>query len=342
MGDRAIRQRPAMVEDQDMEVTLRAKIDNPAEPVVFYEVIPPRVDIEGELEDRLALVREVAGQVDAINIPEIREEKRNGPRKGVLYERIEPRVFAEAIAKATKVETVVNRVTVHDSPAEQRRWLRTTYRQHGIRDLILVGGESQKDPYPGPSVVETASLAAEEGLPFLLGGITIPHRPKEAGRVRDKAQRGLRFFTTQVLLDSKDAVQLLQQLDGLKARILLSFTPVSHPRDLNFLEWLGVELPPKFARAIREAADPEAAVEQSLELARRILTDVFENLPPHPPALGIQVERITKRNSAAARRMLGELGDFYRGLLRSRYTATTVGTGNRSRSQAPQQPPGMR
>jgi len=124
VGDRAIREPRAVVEYGDIEVTLRVKIDNPAEPVVFYEVIPPRVDIEGELEDRLALVREVAGQVDAINIPEIREEKRNGPRKGVLHERIEPRVFAEAIANATKVETVVNRVTVHDSPAEQRRWLR--------------------------------------------------------------------------------------------------------------------------------------------------------------------------------------------------------------------------
>lgn len=309
------------------EMSLRAKIANPTEPVVFYEIIPPRVDMAGELEDRLALVRDVASQVDGINIPEIREEKRNGPRQAPLPERIEPRRFAGAIAAATRVETVVNRVTVHEAAAEQRRWLCETHREHGIQNLILVGGESQQDQYPGPSVAQAASLAAEEGLPFLLGGITIPHRPQEASRVRQKVQHGIEFFTTQVLLGSQDILRLLRELDGLKARILLSFTPVSHPRDLAFLERLGVEIPPPFARLIRTAASPEAAVEQSLALARGILKDVFANLSPRAPAVGLQVERITKRNSAAARRMLVELGDFYRSLLRARYAAVTIGAG---------------
>ncbi|HWP85431.1 MAG TPA: hypothetical protein VNN17_09590, partial [Terriglobia bacterium] len=236
-----------------------------------------------------------------------------------LPERVEPRLFAAAIARATGAETVVNRVTVHASFAEQRNWLCETYHRYGIRDLILVGGESQQVTYCGPGVVETASIVAEEGLPYLLGGITIPHRPKEAARVRDKARHGIRFFTTQVLLDAKDVVALLQQLEGLNVRVLLSFTPVSHPRDLQFLEWLGVELPPKFVREIQQASGPEAAVEISFALARRILEEVFRSLPPGAPAVGLQIERITKRNSASALRMLAELGEFYRTLLRNRY-----------------------
>jgi 5,10-methylenetetrahydrofolate reductase len=303
---------------------LNSKIANPAEPVVFYEVIPPRAGIEGELEDRIALVREVAGRIDAINIPEIREELRNGPRSKPLPERIEPRQFARAIATATGADSVVNRVTVHETPAEQRRWLCETHHNYGIGGLILVGGESQENDYPGPGVTQTASLAAEEGLPYLLGGITIPHRPQEEGRVRLKAKHGLRFFTTQVLLDSREIVRLIQSLEGLQARILLSFTPVSDPKDLAFLEWLGVEVPAQFARQVRGAPGPDAAVELSLALARSILKDVFTNLPSQAPPLGLQVERITKRNSAAARRMLAELGDFYRSLLCSRRTPTGV------------------
>jgi hypothetical protein len=298
-------------------MNLHSKITNPAEPVVFYEVIPPRIGIDGELEDRLELVRDVAGRVDAINIPEIREESRNGPRAKPLPLRMQPREFARAITSSTRVETVVNRVTVHETAAEQRQWLCDTHRGFGIRELILVGGESEQEEYPGPGVAETASLVAEEGLAYLLGGITIPHRPQEESRVRNKARRGLQFFTTQVLLDSRDIVRLIRGLDGLEARILLSFTPVSDPRDLAFLEWLGVEIPPKFARLTRNAASADTVVEQSFDLARHILTDVFNNLPPQPPALGLQIERITKRNSSAARRMLAELSDFYRGLLRS-------------------------
>jgi 5,10-methylenetetrahydrofolate reductase len=337
------RSSPEIQIESSTDLSLRSKIANPAEPVVLYEVIPPRVDVEGELADRLALVREVANQVDAINIPEIREEKRNGPREKPMPERIAPRDFAQAIACAIPVETVVNRVTVHESPEEQRRWLCETHRQCGIRDLILVGGESQQHDYTGPSVVQTASMAAEEGLPFLLGGITIPHRPQEASRVRQKVQHGLQFFTTQVLLDSKETIKLLKELDELQVRVLLSFTPVSHPRDLKFLEWLGVEIPSRFARSISTASNPEAAVKQSLALARGILKEVFNSLSPKAPALGIQVERITKRNSAAARWMLSELGEYYRGLMQLRYSAARVGVAPSSaRRSAPRSIPSKR
>ena len=227
-------------------MSLQQKILNAAEPVVFYEVIPPSLGSEAELESRLELIRDVASQVDAINIPEIREETRNVARKKPLKERMAPRAFAQAIRAAVQVETVVNRVTVHECAADQRRWLREGCREYGIRNLILVGGESAEERYPGPSVIETAGLAAEENLPLLLGGITIPHRNGEAERIREKQARGIRFFTTQVLLDSKDVVRLVRELSGLPARVLLSFTPVSNQKDLDFLEWLGVEIPPAF------------------------------------------------------------------------------------------------
>lgn len=314
-------------------MSLKSKIQNPADPVVFYEVIPPRLGADGELESRLELVGEVAGLADAINIPEIRDETRQGPRRLRLPQRMEPREFSRAICAATRVETVINRVTVHDSAAVQRRWLSEGYREYGIRNLILVGGESQEANYPGPSVVETASLVAEQGLPFLLGGITIPGRPQEVERVREKRERGLCFFTTQVLLESQAVVKLVQALEGLPIRILLSFTPVSHPRDLDFLKWLGVDVPAQLAEQVRQQTDPAAAVEQSFALARQILAEVFANLPPRPPALGLQVERITKRNSTAARRMLSELGSFYRELLQTRYpgaASTAIGPPGRS------------
>jgi 5,10-methylenetetrahydrofolate reductase len=304
-------------------MTLREKIENSAEPVVFYEIVPPRAGVEGVLESRLELVREVASQADAINIPEIRDESGNGSSGIPLKDRIEPRVFAREIDSVAKVETVVNRVTVHETHAEQRRWLAETCGQYGVRSMIFVGG-ALEIAYPGPSVVETCALAQQDRLPLLIGGITIPHRPDEAARVRAKHQQGISFFTTQVLLAPNDVIRLLHDLDGLKTRLLLSFTPVCHPRDLLFLERLGVEVPAKFRDEITAARTPEEAVEKSFSLARHILAEVFANLPERPPALGLQVERITKRNSAAARRMLTELGVYYRRLAPLHYPPARV------------------
>ena len=81
----------------EAEMDLKARIQDPAQPVIFYELIPPKAGAAAELEAQLELVRGLAETVDAINIPEIIEESRGGERRARLPERIEPRVFAQAI-----------------------------------------------------------------------------------------------------------------------------------------------------------------------------------------------------------------------------------------------------
>ncbi|MBI4460016.1 MAG: hypothetical protein HY648_08155 [Acidobacteria bacterium] len=306
---------------------LKAKILNPAQPVILYEMIPPRTGAPPELENLVGVCRELAGTVDAINIPEIYEESRHDPAQcgNPLPDRIEPRQFAKAIQSATGIETIINRVTVQHSEADQRRWMKETFAEYDIRHLILVGGESRQIQYPGPGVADMAKLIHQEGLNFLVGGITIPSRSHEQQRIREKYAQGLSFFTTQVLLDSNDIVDLVQRLNGLDVRIFLSFAPISNRRDLEFLKWLGADVPDNVAWALEQGDERTSMVERSLSLAASILTAVFDNLPAHPPALGINVEQITKRNFLAARQMLAQLGPFYRRHLQTRYPVT-VGT----------------
>jgi hypothetical protein len=272
-------------------MSLRSKLHNPAAPVIVYEIIPPTLEDPSELDDRLKLVGDVKDLVDVINIPEIRDEVARGARSRKLPERMEPRAFGKAIHDYCGVEAIINRVTVHDDAATQLRWLHDSVVQFGVKNLILVGGESNNFAYPGPSVAETARLARQEGL---------------------------EFFTTQVLLEAADTIALLNSLRGANVRLILSFTPISHPRDLSFLEWLGVTIPTEVAGKFGTFQNAQAAAQASIELAKSILVEVCQHLAPDSPALGIQVERITKRNSAAAVQMLRELQDYYPKLLESR------------------------
>ena len=149
-------------------------------------------------------------------------------------------------------------------------------------------------------------------------------------------ESGLVFFTTQILFDSNDIVWLIQQLNGLEARVFLSFAPVSHPRDLEFLRWLGADIPADLDRFLlrgeasdsdsssapaKSASEPGSAgssLDRSLDLAQRILMDVFDNLPPDPPPLGLNVEHINQRNFRPALRMLEHLGSLYTNLVAAR------------------------
>lgn len=298
-------------------MSLKDKLLHQSVPVTFFEMVPPAAGKEGAIEATLAEVKKVRHLVDAINLPEIHDETRPSERAHKFVPRVEPRVLGAPIRRELETDVVLNRVVVHEP--DQVNWFRETRKEFGLEYAVLVGGESSKVSYPGPSVLEAAGQVRAEGLSWCLGGITIPSRTHEADRIRRKHATGLEFFTTQVLFDPNDIVGLVQRLNGLEARIFLSFAPVSHPRDLDFLRWLGVDLPKDLDTfLLRGEAGGESCFERSLDLAQRILMDVFDNLPPDPPPLGLNIEHINRRNFASAVKMLDRLGDLYTSLVAAR------------------------
>ncbi|MGH9431447.1 MAG: hypothetical protein ACRD3T_07875, partial [Terriglobia bacterium] len=290
-------------------MSLKEKLLNPDVPVTLFELVPPPVTKAGGIESLLTDVGKIRHLVDGINIPEIHDESRGDAHTAKFVPRVEPRILGERIHREHGLEVIVNRCVVYED--DQVGWMQETSRKHGIRGVVLVGGESSAIRYPGPSVVEAARQVRKAKLGLTLGGISIPSRAHEAERVRSKAEKGLRFFTTQVLFDSNDIVWLLQRLNGVEARIFLSFAPVSHPRDLEFIRWLGADIPADLDRfllhgesgsapgsgglkpELGEGRGPDDSYfERSLDLSRRILMDVFANLPPDPPPIGLTLEHI--------------------------------------------------
>ena len=308
---------------------LKAKIQNPHIPVSFFEMVPPPVGKPESLHSAMAEIAKIKDLADAINLPEIHDEARGGDRTFKFVERIEPRILGAKILQEFNLDVVINRCVVYQ--ADQARWIEETQDKFGISNFILVGGESSEIKYPGPSIIETARQVRAAGLHATLGGISIPSRDHEVDRIRRKAAEGLSFFTTQVLFDSNDIVWLIQRLNGLEARIFLSFAPVSHHRDIEFLRWLGADVPADLDRFLISKPSGETTshhagevFERCLNLAQRILMDVFDNLPPDPPPLGINIEHINRRNLNFAVKMLERLGAFYSNLVAARSRASLV------------------
>jgi 5,10-methylenetetrahydrofolate reductase len=295
---------------------------HPAVPMTLFEVVPPAAGKPEALEASLHELQQLRGRVEAINIPEIHDEDRPGERTSKFIERVEPRLLGSHIQRELGIDVVINRVTVHDP--EPERWFRDTLGAWGIPHWVLVGGESKEIRYPGPNPGEAARLVKSLGLPATLGGITIPSRVNEPDRIRQKHTQGVEFFTSQVMFDSNDLVWLIQRLNGVEARVFISFAPVTNRRDLEFLRWLGVDAPRDLDRFLLgsehgETAPAQTCLERSINLAQRILMDVFDNLPPDPPPLGLNIEHITRRNFAPALAMLARLGNLYAGLVRKNF-----------------------
>ena len=303
---------------------LRDKIQRVGRPVVVYEILPPRI-IDGTIESYAENISTLLSKthIDAINIPEVHMEETRGVRPVAESLRAEPREFGQLIQDAVGIEAIVNRVTVHESVEEQSAWFQSTHDDYGIENIVLVGGESSNIEYLGPSVVESSELInqinSESGREIFCGGIAIPSRKVESLRLLKKGANGIEYFTTQVLYDSDNISKMLGHYQDacIKAkvspkRILLSFAPISTEKNLNFLKWLGVNVPDATENYI--TANPNTIKDRSFEVSMGVLDDIISHISSNKIAvpIGLNIEHIMSYNFDHSVELLQMMSKSYR------------------------------
>ena len=300
---------------------IKDKIKRPRRPVVAYEILPPR-EKDGTLNSYAANISSLLSQthIDAINIPEVRDEVARGERPIKNQVRAEPREFGRLLQDIVGIEAIVNRVVVHQELEKEMKWLEETNSKYEIENLITVGGESRSIEYTGPSVNQALSaIHKNHNLNLLCGGISIPSRDKESLRLIEKSENGSEFFTTQVLYDSSKIIKMIShyqkrcdEKNTFPRRLLLSFAPVSSEKNIKFLKWLGVEIPNETESELTK--DLNKMSEKSMEIAVQVLEKTLSHLNENNiiVPIGLNVEHIMSYNFQASIEMLQELSRIYR------------------------------
>ena len=300
---------------------IKDKIKRPRRPVVVYEILPPRQK-DGTLNSYAENISSLLSQthIDAINIPEVRDEVARGERPVKNQIRAEPREFGKLLQDIVGIEAIVNRVVVHQELEKEMEWFEETYTNFEIENLITVGGESRKIKYPGPSVNRALKAIKDNSkLNILCGGISIPSREKESLNLIEKSTNGSEFFTTQVLYDSSKIIKMIShyqkrcdEQNTFPRRLLLSFAPVSSKKNIDFLKWLGVEIPGETESFLTE--NEKNMVERSMEISVGVLEETLSFLNENKIAvpIGLNVEHIMSYNFQSSIEMLQELARIYR------------------------------
>ena len=289
--------------------------------MVVYEILSPR-EKDGTLNSYAENISSLLAQthIDAINIPEVRDESGRGERPVKNQLRAEPREFGKLLQDIVGIESIVNRVVVHQTLEKEMVWFEETYNKYEIENLITVGGESRNITYPGPSVNEALEAIKQNlTLDVLCGGISIPSREKESRKLIEKSKNGSEFFTTQVLYDSSKIIEMIShyqkrcdEQNTFPRRLLLSFAPVSSKKNIKFLKWLGVDIPTDTEKYLNE--NDQIMTERSMEIAINVLNETltFLNENKIVVPIGLNVEHIMSYNFQASIEMLQELARIYR------------------------------
>ncbi len=295
------------------------------EKVVLYEILPPPKNLsKADLQISFSLFAQILknNPIDGVNLPEVREETRSGKRSTPELIKLEPRAVCSYLQKQGISNLIVNRPVVYLPWEKQITWLKETYNKYNIYNFVLVGGESSKVSYPGPTVIEAARLITNklrsEFPKMFLGGITIPSRTNEAERVLTKTLAGIEFFTSQVIYDSTDIKRLLKEYWQLCRRknikpkmIFLSFAPATTLGDIELLRWLGVEIPQNTLK--RLTAGWLGLGWRSIETCQDVFKDILDFVKTNAIGvpLGLNVGHINKHNFELSFILLKKLLKYY-------------------------------
>ncbi len=263
-------------------------------------VIPPPADWEETRVRRkafeIASMARMAG-VRRISLPEIVEEHTRGERVVPYRQKVDNVLFGLMLREFyPEAEILINKVTVLLPPEDFRSWACTTLRH--FHHLVLVGGESHTIPYPGPSPVEATALVPSGAQ---LYGITIFTRKNEAERLLTKTRAGMKGFISQIVFELEHFRRVIERYlhltdrEGVDpARIYVSVAPVARAKDVAFLKWLGVYIPPDIERSLLE--NPRAMERISMERIEQLM----EELRPYAPYVGVNMEHVMYNNLALA------------------------------------------
>jgi 5,10-methylenetetrahydrofolate reductase len=167
---------------------------------------------------------------------------------------------------------------------------------------VLVGAASSRTQV-STSLAHAQALRRELNPGLTLGGVAIPERHRrrddEHLRLLAKQAAGCCFFVTQVVYDVNAAKDLVSDYHyacatsgTAPAPIVFTFSVCGSMKTLDFLRWLGVEVPRWIENDLKHATD---TLEASYQLALAAASDLMAYCRALGVPFGINVESVSIR-----------------------------------------------
>lgn len=287
------------------ESSLHAMIARRDREPVLFGLTPPRRSSAPEDVSRIAdrtAERIRLLDVDGIVLYDIDDEsdRIEAERPFPYLPTLDPADYAGELAGRTSLPTVVYRSVGKYAADELHGWLTG---QRAEQTLTVFVGASSPDKDVRLSLARAQEVWREAGVGIPLGGVTIPERHARGGdeheRLLHKQERGCTFFISQVVYDVTEAKDLVSDyaytcrergIDPVP--VIFTLSVCGSAKTLEFLSWLGVDVPRWLQNDLRHSDDP-------LEVSLRQCTATVEELIGFCRRLGVpfgfNIESVSNR-----------------------------------------------
>ncbi|MEH3052612.1 MAG: methylenetetrahydrofolate reductase [Patulibacter minatonensis] len=266
-------------------MTLTTRIRDRAGGFVLFAITPPRRSTEAERLPEIAratLERLEHLDLDGLVLYDIDDESSRNPaeRPFPFSPTVDPATYRSEHLGAWRAPVIVYRAVGKYQRGDLGAWLAAQDPSDTL--TVLVGAASGGVVAP-TSLGEAQTLRRELSPDLLLGGVAIPERHSrredEHLRLVAKQEAGCRFFVTQVVYDLNAAKNLVSdyryecQARGLEpVPIVFTFSACGSMKTLEFLRWLGVDVPRWIENDLRHAGNPlDASRKQAVATAVELI-----------------------------------------------------------------------
>lgn len=288
--------------------------------LLMFALTPPRSDATGERAQQIAditLDRLRSLDLDGVVLYDIDDEsdRTAAERPFPFLPTMDPADYLARHLAELDVPAVVYRAVGKYTEDDLRSWLAG---QDPERVASVLVGASSRDKPVATTLTRAQQLRAEVRPDLAFGGVAIPERHTRRGdehlRLLAKQDAGCSFFVTQVVYDVNAAKDLVSDYrfecaarGVTPAPIVFTFSVVGSTKTLEFLGWLGVDVPRWIQNELRHAEDPlEASYEQALAVALDLIAYCRRIGVP----FGLNVESVSSRRAEIEQsvRLAAQLG----------------------------------
>ncbi|WP_331773944.1 methylenetetrahydrofolate reductase [Sulfurospirillum sp. 1612] len=284
---------------------LKDKIRSRKHGILLYGITPPKMKHTTEEIHTIAathIQRINALDIDALVLYDIQDEsdRTSQIRPFPFVETLDSSYYKEHFLQDIRVPVIVYKAVGKYKKDAFSHWLESTKNQDFYS--VFVGAASQKSK-TNLSMRDAYALKKEINPDLILGGIVIPERHMSKGdehlRVFSKIDRGCEFFISQAVYNLAAAKQFLD--DYLEyatlhhkplVPIIFTLTPCGSTKTLEFMKWLGVNIPVVLEEKLKNSDD---ILEESVRLSRENFEALYRYGKEKGIPIGCNVESVAIR-----------------------------------------------
>jgi hypothetical protein len=282
------------------------KIRNRESGILLYGITPPKSQTPPERITEIAqrtLDHLMPLDIDALIVYDVQDEsaRTTEERPFPFSSALDPLEYSRQYLNSLPVPKIIYRPASKYMKEELATWLQDV-QEHGFHP-VFVG-------LPSPDYVPKTSLADAYDIwrknhehHSLMGAVVIPERhlilKDEDIRILDKMNSGVTHFISQCIFDVACTEQTLDALvatcknrNQSPPTIIFTLTICGSAKTLQFMEWLGINVPPDIKQELMASENPTT---RSVEIATAIAAYLIQYCLEKSIPFGFNIESVAIR-----------------------------------------------